>query len=113
MEKRIVPIFYACDDAFVKYTIVWLYSMIQNASKDVNYKVHVLHTEISDEMKEKLSALGNENFEILFENVSEHLDAISKKLPVRDYYSKTTYYRLFIAQSVSLDCLPHVAQTAP
>ena len=98
VEKRIVPIFYACDDAFVKYTIVSLYSMIQNASKDVNYKVHVLHTEISDEMKEKLSALGNENFEILFENVSEHLDAISKKLPVRDYYSKTTYYRLFIAE---------------
>ena len=101
MEKRIVPIFYACDDAFVKYTVVSLYSMIKNASKDRFYKVHILHTDISDEMKSKLAALGNDNFEILFENVSEYLDAISHKLPIRDYYSKTTYYRLFIAEMFS------------
>ncbi len=101
MEKKIVPIFYACDDAFVKYTVVSLYSMIKNASKDRFYKVHILHTDISDEMKSKLAALGNDNFEILFENVSEYLDAISHKLPIRDYYSKTTYYRLFIAEMFS------------
>ena len=70
MEKKIVPIFYACDDAFVKYTVVSLYSMIKNASSDCEYKVHILHTNISDDMKEKLLALGNENFEISFENVS-------------------------------------------
>ena len=52
---------------------------------DYGYKVHILHTSITDEMKEKLKALGNENFEISFDNVSEHLDAISKNLPVRDY----------------------------
>ncbi len=101
MEKKIVPIFYACDDAFVKYTVVSLYSMIKNASKDRVYKVHILHTDISDEMKSKLAALGNDNFEILFENVSEYLNAISHKLPIRDYYSKTTYYRLFIAEMFS------------
>ena len=98
MEKKIAPIFYACDDAFVKYTVVSLYSMIKNASKECEYKVHILHTNITEDMKEQLLALGNDNFEISFENVTEHLDAISKKLPVRDYYSKTTYYRLFIAE---------------
>ena len=39
MKNKIVPIFYACDDAFVKYTIVSLSSMIKNASKDCKYKV--------------------------------------------------------------------------
>ena len=29
-----IPIFYACDDAFAKYTIVSLSSMIKNASKE-------------------------------------------------------------------------------
>ena len=72
--------------------------MIDNASKDFDYKIHVLHTKISDRMKEHLYALENENFKISFNDVTEHLRSIAEKLPVRDYYSKTTYYRLFIAE---------------
>lgn len=97
MTNKVIPIFYACDDAFVKYTIVSISSMMKNASKDYKYHIYILHTEISDEMKEKTLALANENFEISFEHVGKYLKSISKKLPVRHYYSKTTYYRLFIA----------------
>ncbi len=97
-NNKIIPIFYACDDAFVKYTIVSLRSMIENASLDCKYKIYVLHTNISNEMKTRLSELGDERFEILFENVTEQLESIAEKLPIRDYYSKTTYYRLFIAE---------------
>ena len=96
MNKQI-PIFYACDDAFVKYTIVSLTSIKENASKDRKYHVYVLYTDISSDMMEKLYALGDENFEISFENVTKQLKLISKRLPLRHYYSKTTYYRLFIA----------------
>ncbi len=96
--SKVIPIFYACDDAFVKYTIVSLFSMKKNASKDHKYKIYVLYTDISKEMMDKTLALGDENFEICFENVSKHLKSIQKKLPLRHYYSKTTYYRLFIAE---------------
>lgn len=98
MNHEIIPIFYACDDNFVKYTIVSLYSMIQNASKDYHYHIYVLNTNITDEMKEKVYSLANENFEISFEDVTDYLHSISDKLPIRDYYSKTTYFRLFIAE---------------
>ena len=98
MDKPIIPIFYACDDNFVKYTIVSMHSMIQNASKDHRYHVYILHTGISAPMMEKVLALKNDWFEISFENVTEYLESISDKLPIRDYYSKTTYYRLFIAE---------------
>ncbi len=98
MNKRVIPIFYACDDNFVKYTIVSIHSMIKNASKDYNYHIHILHTDISEEMKKKVFDLENENFLITFEDVTDYLLSISEKLPVRDYYSKTTYYRLFIAE---------------
>ncbi|MBO5338742.1 MAG: glycosyltransferase family 8 protein [Clostridia bacterium] len=97
MITKEIPIFYACDDAFVKYTIVSLSSMIKNASKDYKYHVYVLYTDISKEMMDKTLALANENFEITFKNVDKYLKSISKKLPLRHYYSKTTYYRLFIA----------------
>ncbi len=98
MSNKIIPIFYACDDAFVKYTIVSLSSMIKNASKDYQYKVYVLNTNIGDDMKGRLSALENENFEINFTDVTEHLNSVTKDLPIRHYYSKTTYYRFFIAE---------------
>ncbi len=97
-EKDIIPIFYACDDAFVKYTIVSLKSMIENASIDRNYKIHILYAEISDEMMDKLLELQNCSFEIVFVNVKAELEKIGKILPLRHYYSKTTYYRLFIAE---------------
>lgn len=96
--QQVIPVFYACDDNFVKYTVVSLYSMIKNASKEHKYHVYILHTGISDEMKKKVSELENESFDISFEDVSGYLESISDKLPIRDYYSKTTYFRFFIAE---------------
>ena len=93
-----IPIFYACDDGFAKYTLVSLYSMIKNASREYKYRVHILHTDISEENRRIISDLACDNFEIRFEDVSDYLASIAHKLPLRDYYSKTTYYRLFIAE---------------
>ena len=73
MNNKQIPIFYACDDAFVKYTIVSLSSMIKNASKEYKYKVYVLHTDISEEMKAKTLELANESFEISFVSVEKYL----------------------------------------
>lgn len=98
MNNRPIQIFYACDDNFVKYTIVSLHSMQKNASKEFKYHVHILHTGISDAMKERVLEMKNDCFEISFDDVTEYLVSISDKLPLRDYYSKTTYYRLFIAE---------------
>ena len=93
-----IPIFYACDDNFIKYTVVSLHSMIENASKAYQYRVYVLHTGVKPESEESVLALANENFTISFEDVTDYLHSIADKLPIRDYYSKTTYYRLFIAE---------------
>ncbi len=98
MDKPIIPIFYACDDNFVKYTIVSLHSMMVNASPDYAYHVYILHTGISEEMMLKVKDMEHDRFTISFENVMSYLKTLSDKLPIRDYYSKTTYYRFFIAE---------------
>lgn len=97
-KKEIIPVFYSCDDAFAKFTLVSLYSLKENASENYSYRIHILNTGIHEDMKEKFRALQEEHFEICFEDVSLHLTSIREKLPIRDYYSKTTYYRLFIAE---------------
>jgi len=95
--KKTVPIFYACDDNFVKYTVVSLLSMMENASDNYNYRVYVLHTNISPEMKRELYALERDGWQVTFTNVNDYLASIADRLPIRDYYTKTTYFRLFIA----------------
>lgn len=94
-----VPVFYACDDRFVKYTIVSLTSLKANASRErgTNYRIHILHSDLSDLSIARLSDLSDERFEICFEDVTGYLAALADRFPLRDYYSKTTYYRMFIA----------------
>ncbi len=100
-NKNIIPIFFACDNNFVKFTVVALKSIMENASKEYNYRVHILNIDINEEMQTKINEMADSNFEIRFENVLKYLEEISEKLPIRDYYSKTTYYRMFIAQMFS------------
>ncbi len=97
-DNKVIPIFYACDDNFVKYTVVSLQSMKEHASRDQKYCIHVLHTNISKEMQDVMYAMQDEQFQIQFDDVTDYLKSISDKLPLRDYYSKTTYFRLFIAE---------------
>jgi len=80
MEHSIIPIFYACDDNFVKYTVVSLHSMIKNADPTKRYHVHVLHTDIKPETMKSVTDLSTEAFEITFDDVTEYLESISDKL---------------------------------
>lgn len=97
-KGNLVPIFYACDDNFVKFTIVSMRSLIDNANSKRQYQLYVLNTGISDAMINKTKALETENVKISFVDVRDYLEKISDKLPIRDYYTKTTYFRLFIAE---------------
>lgn len=98
MSRKEIPIFFACDDNFVKFTLVSLYSIKKNASAAYDYKIYVLHTGITGRMMNLLYDLSDEHFSVVFRDVTEYLKSISDKLPLRDYYSKTTYYRLYIAE---------------
>lgn len=63
-NSNIIPIFYACDDNFVKYTLVSMKSIIENASKDYQYVIHILNTNICEKMKEIAYNMANENFKV-------------------------------------------------
>lgn len=97
-SSEAVQIFYACDDNFVKYTIVSLASMMKHADRRNHYVIHILNTDISEAMKQKVLAMADNNFQVQFDDVTNYLYSIRDKLPLRDYYSQTTYYRLFIAE---------------
>ena len=98
MNKLIIPVFYACDESFLKFTAVSIRSIIDNASREYKYSFYILHSGISEDKKAIAQELADEDHEIIFSDVADYLSKVSDKLPIRDYYSKTTYYRLFIAE---------------
>lgn len=51
MNSNIIPIFFACDNGFVKYTMVSLKSLMMNADRDRQYNIHILNTGIDDDKK--------------------------------------------------------------
>lgn len=94
----IIPVFYACDDIFAKFAIVSVRSLIENADRSRRYRIHILNTGISEAHRDELLKMQDEHFSICFPDVTAFLESIQDRLPIRDYYTKTTYYRLFISE---------------
>ena len=91
-----VPIFFAVDDNYIPVLSVAIKSMLENASKSYDYRIKILNTGLKAENKEKINVYKSENVDIDFVDVSQHMLALADKLHTRDYYSKSTYFRLFI-----------------
>ena len=109
--KTIIPLFFAVDDNYIKFLSITLESIFDNASKDYSYDVVVLNTGLKDESKEVLNKYNNDYVKVIYFDLSEKLNEVSHNLKVRDYYSKATYYRLFIQdlfpqynKALYLDC---------
>lgn len=100
--KGIIPIFFACDENFVKYMMVTMYSVMEHASLEHTYGFYVLNTGISEQKKHDVTEMVNDfskgTFKVEYVDVTGNLKALQEQLPIRDYYSKTTYYRLLIPE---------------
>ncbi|MBP5152443.1 MAG: 1-acyl-sn-glycerol-3-phosphate acyltransferase, partial [Lachnospiraceae bacterium] len=96
-RSRVIPVFFAADDGYVPFLAVSLKSLIDNTTAGHRYKIHVLHTDISAAHQAAIKRMETKNCRIVFVDVSEEMSRIAKKICLRDYYSATTYSRLFIA----------------
>lgn len=94
---EVIPIFFAIDDGYVPFLAVALESLIENSSKQYYYSIKVLYTNISEENKKKINKYKRENVNIEFVDLNYYIEKVKDKLYTRDYYTNTTYFRLFIA----------------
>lgn len=96
-NKQIIPIFYACDLNYLPFLSVSLSSLKDNRNKDNYYHIYILCHDISKKSQEPILNLNEDNFKIEFVDVHDKLKVINNRLQLRDYYTSSTYYRLFIA----------------
>ena len=96
-RKPVVPVFFGCDQRFTPFLSVALISLIANTSARRRYEIHILHTDINEETQRKYLAFAKNNVSIQFDDVTSDIASIVDQLPIRDYYSPSTYYRFVIA----------------
>ena len=97
-NSKIVPIFFATDNSYIPFLAVALKSIIDNASSKNQYQIKILYTSITEKNKEQIKKYQTKNIDIEFVNLTYYIDKIKDKLYTRDYYTKTTYFRLFIPE---------------
>ena len=97
-RSRVVPVFFAADDKYIRFMAVTMKSLIANSSPKYSYRLYVLHTDITPGHQAQLKHLETGNCKIFFVDVTKEMEKISKKICLRDYYSATTYYRIFISE---------------
>ena len=95
-NKNVIPLFFAVDDGYIPFLAVSLQSLIENSKKENFYLIKILYTNISEENQKKIQKFEQENVSIEFVDLNYYIEKIKDKLYTRDYYSKTTYFRLFI-----------------
>ena len=98
MNKNNVTLFFACDDNYIPMFAVVLESIRANLNKDRHYDVKLLHSgNVSQENQNKINnEYSKDNMSVEFVDITPQLTKICDKLHTRDYYSKSTYFRLFI-----------------
>ena len=95
-QSNKIPIFFAIDNVYIPFLAVTLQSIIDNASPENTYLIKVLYTSISEKNMMEIKKFQSSNFDIEFVNLNYYIDKVKDKLYTRDYYTKTTYFRLFI-----------------
>ena len=94
--KNNIPIFFSIDDNYLNYFLVTIESLKEHANKENHYSFYVLYTNLSQKSRRLIKRYQDKNLEISFVDMSESIKSLEGALCVRDYYTKTTYYRLFI-----------------
>lgn len=100
MYKKLkeIPIFFAVDDTYIPFLAVSLQSLVDNSSEKNKYEIKILYTHVSEENMQKIKKYEKENIKIEFVDLSNNLQKVQGKLYTRNYFTSTTYYRLFIPE---------------
>lgn len=99
-EKNCIPVFFTIDDGYAPYAAVAIASLLENASKNDHYKIHIVHQGLSGANRNRLAGLADDHSEILFTEMADTLKAITDREENRlrcDYFTLTIYFRLFLA----------------
>ena len=96
-RKKVIHLFFTVDDNYINFLSTTIASIVHHSNDNYKYHLTIIHDGLSSESKKIIRKYDdNKKIFIHFFNVFVKVNALSIKLDVRDYYTITTYYRLFL-----------------
>lgn len=96
MNKKIIPIYFASDKNYLPYLSVAIKSLIDKANNNDEYRIYILTNDIKIEDISEIKSFEKSNTIVDIADVNEKIESIKNKVALRDYYSVSIYFRLFI-----------------
>lgn len=94
--KCTIPVFYSVDDNYLPFLAVSIRSLIDNLATDANCDIYVLNNGLRPDHLHRLAEMETDRVKIKLVDVTAKLAPLVKKLNLRDYYTASIYFRLFI-----------------
>ena len=91
-----IPVFFSTDDNYIPFLAVAMRSLIDNLSPTQSCNIYILNQGLNREKAQALLDMSNERVSIALIDVSASIAPIAQKLNLRDYYTASIYFRLFI-----------------
>lgn len=95
-ENKIVPVFFASDRNYIPYLTVAIKSMVNKINNKDQYRIYILTNDVTENDIVEIRSLEKDNFKIEIVDVNPKIESIKNKVALRDYYSVSIYFRLFI-----------------
>ncbi len=101
VENDIILAF-CVNDSFIPMFYATFNSFLLHSSSNYNYYVHILHENISESNKKILNdhCNGYANVKLIFDNISDMIDADRDLLVPVAHFGKETYYRFYIPECI-------------
>ena len=99
MKTNTIPIFFTIDEGYAPYVSIAIDSLIENASKEYNYDIHIIYESLSKDTINKLKTLETSYAKIIFTKMANSLKTITNRkenLLRKDIFTLTIYFRIFI-----------------
>ena len=95
---QVIPIFFTFDRNYAVPAMVAIYSLLKNASKDYDYALYVLYSNLREKDRNRIGHVVSvfNNATIQFIDVSR-FDSCLNKLKAKAHFSKEIYYKLIVA----------------
>ncbi len=98
--KKTIPIFFTIDDNFTYYLDCAIRSIMDNASREYDYKFYVLYENLPQEHIDTVVAAVTPPFSIEFIPMEKEFSEITNRPENRlrcDFFTMTSFFRIFIA----------------
>lgn len=91
-----IPVFFSSDDNYLPFLAVSMRSLIDNLSPDAFCDIHILNNGLNPEKTQHLLNMSTDRVSVHLVDVSREIAPLAEKLNLRDYYTVSIYFRLFI-----------------